>query len=102
MIAFIPKAQIDHTGEVPLSLIDWKTRASKRVLHATFAAEAQAAKDAHGLGVYVRAFYLDILLGFADWLQVDEFREDQMQIIVCTDAKSLFDHLKKEGTVPED
>ena len=62
----MPMAQID-SKEATISPIDWKTRASKRVLHATFAAESQAAKEAHGLAVYVRAYWLDIHLGAADW-----------------------------------
>ena len=41
-IALLPKASLEDVSDVPISIMDWKTRAGKRVFHATFAAEAQA------------------------------------------------------------
>ena len=52
--------------------------------------------------MYVRAYWLDIFSDSADWHPVDEFSESQMKILLYTDAKSLYDHIKKEGTVPDD
>ena len=59
---------------MPMTILDWRTRASKRVLHSTFAAEgaaaAAAAAEAIGMGRYVRAYLCDIMFGFADWVDV--------------------------------
>ena len=83
-------------------MMDWKTKAGKRVFHATFAAEAQAAGDTIGTALYFRAYWCDVLYGHAEWVDVTEFGEDHMQIKLYTDCKSLFDHLKKDGAVPDD
>ena len=45
---------------------------------------------------------MDILFGFADWRSVEDFGEDELPIVLFTDCKSLFDNLKKEGSVPDD
>ena len=35
LIVFMSQDHLEDVGEVPISAVDWKTRASKRVLHAT-------------------------------------------------------------------
>ena len=84
-LAILSKDHLDHLGDVPLSLMDWRTRASKRVLHATFAAESDAAAETHGLAEYFRAYWCDVLLGHVDWINVTEFGEDHVPIILFTD-----------------
>ena len=44
----------------------------------------------------------DVHLGYADWIDVTDYGEHHMQIQLFTDAKSLFDNLKKDGAVPDD
>ena len=41
-------------------------------------------------------------LGSADWVNVTSYGEYHVPIILYTDCKSLFDHLKKDGAVPDD
>ena len=48
---------------MPVSFLGYKSRASRRVFHATFAAETGAALEAVGLGKYMLAYYCDIMLG---------------------------------------
>ena len=43
-----------------------------------------------------------MLLGHADWIDVMSYGEYHMAIILYTDCKSLYDHLKKDGAVPDD
>ena len=93
------KSQLDNVSDVPFSFADWRTRASRRVLHSTFAAEAQAAVETFGLAKYYRAYLCDILFGYADWKGLDEYGEDEIPIMVFTDCKSLFDHMTKENAV---
>jgi len=102
LVGLISRDHLEDVGDVPLSVLDWRTRAAKRVFHATFAAESQAAVDTYGLAKYLRAYWCDILLGFTANIDVTSYGEDQMEIILYTDCKSLFDHLKKDGAVPDD
>jgi len=71
LIAMLNKDHLDDVGSVPFSFGDWRTRASRRVLHSTFAAEAQAAVETYGLAKYCRAYLADVLLGYADWRPVE-------------------------------
>ena len=43
-----------------------------------------------------------MLLGHADWIDVTSYGESHMAIILFTDCESRYDHLKKEGAVPDD
>ena len=71
------------------------------MFHSTFAAEAQAAVMTIGLSRYIRAFYCDIIFGASE-TPVSKYGESHLPITLFTDCKSLFDHLKKDGAVPED
>ena len=102
LLLIMDKTQLDNVGDVPFSFADWRTRASRRVLHSTFAAEAQAAVETFGLAKYYRAYLRDILFGYADWKGLDEYGDDEIPIMLFTDCKSLFDHMKKENAVPDD
>ena len=51
-LALLPRESLEDVGDVPLSIMDWKTRAGKRVFHATFAAETQAAGDTRWYGTF--------------------------------------------------
>ena len=73
------------------------------MFHATFAAETGAALEAIGLGKYLRAYYCDIMLGgAAQPLAVAEYGEEHVPLVLYTDCRSLFGHLAKDGSVPED
>ncbi len=102
LILLMNRNSLDDVGDVPFSVADWRTRASRRVLRSTFAAEAQAAAETYGLATYYRAYLADVLLGFADWKPVDAYGEGEIPIVLFTDCKSLYDNLKKEGSVPDD
>ena len=102
LIVVMDRNHLDDLGDIPFSFGDWRTRASRRVLHSTFAAEAQAGVETYGLAKYYRAYMCDILFGYADWKDLDKYGESEMPIILFTDCKSLYDNLKKEGSVPDD
>ena len=63
------------------------------MFHATFAAETQAAGDTIGMAHYLRACWCEILFGFSDWVDLTQYVEDQMSIVLFTDCRSLYDHL---------
>ena len=50
---------------------------------------------------YIRVYYCDIFLGCSS-LEATSYCEDHVRIILYTDCRSLYDHLKKDGSVPED
>ena len=80
---------LESLGDVKVSFPDWRSRASKRVLHSTFAAESCAALEAIGLAIYLRAYFLEVFHGFHT-PRVDQFSEDDMRALLFTDCRSLF------------
>ena len=102
LATFVDPLELDSLEEVPFSVIDWKTRASRRVLHSTFAAESICALETVGYATYTRAYVCEILLGCDRACAVDQYDESHMMTRVYTDCRSLFDHLKKDRAVPED
>ena len=41
-------------------------------------------------------------MGFADWMDVSQYGEEHLPVVVFTDCKSLHDNLRKDGSVPDD
>ena len=101
IIGFMSLDDLDQMGDVNVSFTDWRSRASRRVFHSTFGAEGGAAFEAIGMARYIRAYYCDIFFGQSS-LAVTNYCEDHLRIVLYTDCRSLFDHLKKDGSVPED
>ena len=75
LVVTMNQDHLDNVDDVPFSMGDWRTRASRRVYHSTFASEAQAAVETYGLAKYYRAYLCDIIWGFADWKPIETFGE---------------------------
>ena len=63
LVGMISRKDLDSLPDVQVSFLDWRSRASKRVLHSTFAAESGSALESIGLGIYLRAYYLEVVQG---------------------------------------
>ena len=95
LIGFIPEDQVGSIGAVPVSCLDWRSRASARVSHSIFGAETVAALETIGMAQHIRAFYCDVLIGGVPGIEVTGFGEDQLRVLLFTDCRSLCDnHMK--------
>ena len=77
------------------SIVDWRSKASSRVCRSTFAGETMACCEALETGLYLRSLMLSFLHGR---LVSEKDAGKYMDIHLCTDCKSLYDHLHKAGT----
>ena len=76
------------------SFVDWRSRASTRVCRSTFAGETMACGEAMEAALYLRC----LLLSFQQGRLVPEEEAGAFQEVhLCTDCKSLYDHLHREG-----
>ena len=82
----------NQTG--PASIVDWKSKANSRVCRSTFAGETMACGDALETSLFVRSLLLSFLHGR---FVLEKDAGKWIDIHLCTDCKSLFDHLHKEG-----
>ena len=87
--------------ELPISILDWRSRASHRVVTSTFSAETAACLEGHGMAFYMRALLCEAMFGWSG-SPVTEYGEDQMPLTLFTDCRSLYDHVKVAGNVPDD
>eukprot|EP00435_Cladocopium_sp_Y103_P019044 s2967_g4.t1 len=77
------------------SIVDWRSKASSRICRSTFAGETMACGDALETCLYLRSLMLSFLHG---GLTPEKDAGKYMDIHLCTDCKSLYDHLHKAGT----
>ena len=55
LVGLVSKSQLDSLDDVPFSIMDFRSRASHRVVVSTFGAESGAALETHGMVIYIRA-----------------------------------------------
>ena len=100
LVGMMNQADLEKTGDLPVSVLDWRSRATKRVVTSTFAAESAAAADGLGLALFLRALIAEVYHGNA--LLPTEWDEDVIPTKIVVDCKSLFDNMCKEASVPDD
>ena len=98
LVGIVRKSDLERTSEVPINVLQWKTRTNRRIVESSFAAETHAAHMGYGNGHYLRVLYLEIMCG-GHALQQDESADwfGQMPLIMATDCRSVFDCISKEG-----
>jgi len=98
LVTIIDADDEDTSGDVPCSIMDWKTSSSKRVVTSTFAAGTAACTVAVGCGLYVRVLLADVLKGPDE--EEPEHDGSVVPLRIITDCMSLYDHVCKEGATP--
>ncbi|CAE7266153.1 RE1 [Symbiodinium natans] len=98
VVGLISKSSSKNVGGVPFDIVDWKSATIRRVVESSFAAETQSAVAAHGMGRYVQAALGEMKYGS---FIIGACEEEQWQSVVpmnmCTDCKSVYDCVRKEG-----
>jgi hypothetical protein len=101
LVGSVSKEDLASLDAVPFNVCDYRTRASHRTLVSTFSAESSAALETHGLVAYSRAMLCEVLGGHAR-MPLTDYNEDHLATRLVTDCRSLYDHLKSDGKVPDD
>lgn len=98
LVGLVRKSDLERTSEVPINVLQWKTRTNRRIVESSFAAETHAAHMGYGNGHYLRVLYLEIMCG-SHALQQDEAADwfQQMPLYMATDCRSVYDCVNKEG-----
>ena len=91
----VAQDDLEKTEAIPISLMTWKTKASKRTILSTFGAEAASVcRDALDLAEYTRATLCEVVIGGE--VLPDEWKEEHLPIRVITNCECLFDCLAKD------
>ncbi|CAE7241874.1 GIP [Symbiodinium sp. KB8] len=80
------------SGEVPSSILEWRSHACDRVCRSTFGAETMGCIEGIELAQYVRAMFFSFLFG-----KISREVGKDFPLLAVTDCRSLFDHMHKEG-----
>ena len=80
------------SGEVPSSILEWRSHACDRVCRSTFGAETMGCIEGIELAQYVRAMFSSFLFG-----KISRDIGKDLPLLAVTDCRSLFDHMHKEG-----
>ena len=98
IVGIVRRSDLERTSEVPMNVLQWKTRTNRRIVESSFAAETHAAHMGYGNGHYLRVLYLEIMCG-SNAIQQDEGADwfNQMPLVMATDCKSVFDCISREG-----
>ena len=81
-----------------MNIIEWKSSTNRRVVESSFAAESHAAVQGHSMGRHVQALICEFRWGSKHVGQFSEREwQERLPMFLCTDNKSLYDCVKKEG-----
>ena len=98
MTGFVRKKDLESTHPVDLNIMSWKSKTNKRIVESSFAAETHGALLGHGTGHYLRALYCEIRFGGWVIQSGDELEWEQLTpLVMCTDCKSVYDCISKDG-----
>jgi len=100
LVTVVCKTALDEADAVDTTPVDWMSRASRRVVRSTFAAETGGALEALGRGLYARAMLAEILYG--PTCLPHERGEDEVSLRIVTDCKSVYDNVAKECSLCDD
>ena len=100
MVVIASEEEMNSTEGIRASPVDWFSRASRRIVRSTFAAETGAALEAYGRGAYVQAMLSELQAGAVK--KPHEWRESVVKLYLVTDCKSLYDNMLKECSLCED
>ena len=94
----VPTAFFDHE-EVPVTVLDWRTRKCPRVCSSTLQAEAFATSEGLAAALWVR----ELFRAFLTWdYKVKQANSQQgpakLETTVINDAASLYDYISKDVT----
>ena len=102
MAGIVKRSDLASNEAVNCNYVDWKSRTNKRVVESSFAGEVHGGLHGLGYGHYVRAMLAEVYHGKEVIVDQSFSLESIMPLLLCTDCRSLFDCIKKEGSIPSD
>ena len=95
---FVKRTDVDRTEPVACNVACWRSKTNKRIVESSFAAETHGALAGHGTGSHLRALYVELCHGSWTVMAGEDLQWNQFTpLIMCTDCKSVYDCIKKDG-----
>jgi hypothetical protein len=102
MCGIAESSDMSRNDPFRVNVVDWRSKTARRVVTSSFAAEANAALEGVGMGMYVQSLVGEVLFGRHCLDKNGELSPQVIGLSVVTDCNSLYDHVRKESSVPED
>ena len=98
MVGFVRKDDWDRTTPASINWCGWRSKTNKRIVESSFQAETHGALLGHGMGHHLRALYAELCFGKWILVEGDQLEWDKfVPLVMCTDCKSIFDCIRKDG-----
>ena len=98
LVGCVRKGSTANQGLQTMNILEWKSSTNRRVVDSSFAAESHAAVQGHSLGRHVQALMSEFRWGSKIVCEFDDKEwQERIPMYMCTDCKSLYDCVKKEG-----
>lgn len=103
MVGLVPNSSLLSANQATVNFMDWKSKTDRRIIESSFAGELHGCSMGYGMSYYLRAMLCEIYHASEMISECeDEGLEELIQIKLITDCRSLFDCIKKTGSIPSD
>lgn len=97
VVGIVKRTDLVRTDAVRCNFLSWRSKTNRRIVQSSFAAETHAALMGHGQGHYLRVLMSEVFFGENIVRSNEEDWGFLISFVMCTDCKSVFDHIKKDG-----
>ena len=97
LVGIVRRNDVENTEMAFCNFLAWRSKTNRRIVESSFAAETHGATMGHGQGHYLRMLLLEVLRGEEVVRDSSSNLNDLMPLVMCTDCRSVFDCIKKDG-----
>ena len=97
VVGIVKRTDLGRTDEVACNILAWRSKTNRRIVESSFAGETHGALLGHAQGQYLRVLLSEIFYGENIVKSSEDEWGSLITTIMCTDCKSVYDHIKKDS-----
>lgn len=101
LVGLVRQGDIESTEKIACNFLAWRSKTNRRIVESSFSAETHGATMGHSQGHYLRMLLLEVFNGDSVVKQENDWNL-QIPLVMCTDCRSIYDCLKKDGQTISD
>ena len=97
VVGLVRRDDLERTDAVPCNFVAWRSKTNRRIVESSFAGETHGALLGHAQGHHLRVLLSEICYGENIVKSSEEEWGSLITMVMCTDCRSVFDHVKKDS-----
>eukprot|EP00435_Cladocopium_sp_Y103_P054342 s1586_g17.t1 len=97
LVGIVKRSDLERTDKVSCNFLAWRSKTNRRIVESSFAGETHGALLGHAQGQHLRVLLSEIYYGENIVKSSEEEWGSLIPLVMCTDCKSVFDHVKKDS-----